>query len=628
MTSKTEEMNAVDDHVDEEIASYLNFDKPTSFFLFAGAGSGKTRSLINALRHVRERYAARLMQHGQQVGVITYTNAACDEIRRRLNFDPLIYVSTIHSFVWELIQGFDTDIREWLRVAIQADIAKLQDEETRSRTASASERRKRSIASKIKRLESLDSIRKFVYSPDGDNRERGSLNHAEVISLTADLLVSRPLLQQLLIGRFPVLLIDESQDTKGDLMEAFLVVQQKQRAVFALGLFGDTMQRIYADGKKDLGDNLPEDWSRPAKVMNHRCPKRVVKLINQIRSSVDKQVQQARSDAPEGSVRLFIAPNNIEKKFHFEQSVRAQMAKRADDALWEKPEAVKTLILEHLMAARRVGCLDMFEPLYRVDSFKTGLRDGTLPFVRLFTNLLLPTVQAQQSNDDFATASVVRSASPLLDRKALEEAGEKQVALIEQARSGVEQLYNLYSTNPHTALIEFLKAVTKSNLFRIPESLAPFVVASANSTDGGAEPQDSELSAELEGIGKFLNAPFSQLEAYDSYVTDRSPFGTHQGVKGLEFPRVLVVMDDADAGGFLFSYDKLFGAKEKSKTDLENEASGEETAIDRTRRLFYVTCSRSSSSLGLVAYSADPQKVHRQVLNNGWFNADEVELVK
>ena len=36
-----------------------------------------------------------------------------------------------------------------------------------------------------------------------------------------------------------------------------------------LGLFGDTMQRIYSDGKERLGEDLPEDWLKPIKQMIH-----------------------------------------------------------------------------------------------------------------------------------------------------------------------------------------------------------------------------------------------------------------------------------------------------------------------------------------------------------------------
>lgn len=39
----------VDDHVDDEIRNCFMSEPPKSFFMFAGAGSGKTRSLINTL---------------------------------------------------------------------------------------------------------------------------------------------------------------------------------------------------------------------------------------------------------------------------------------------------------------------------------------------------------------------------------------------------------------------------------------------------------------------------------------------------------------------------------------------------------------------------------------------------
>ena len=48
---------------------------------------------------------------------------------------------------------------------------------------------------------------------------------------------------------------------------------------------------------------------------------------------------------------------------------------------------------------------------------------------------------------------------------------------------------------------------------------------------------------------------------------DDAPFDTHQGVKGLEFPRVFVVIDDEAARGFMFSYEKLFGARAMTSTD-------------------------------------------------------------
>ena len=112
---------------------------------------------------------------GQKVAVITYTKAARDEIIRRTQFDPVIAgISTIHSFAWTLIDGFNHDIREWLRVALTADIQDLQAREAKGRAGTrASAERLADIASKQRRLARLDSTKKFVYSPDSDNRGRG-----------------------------------------------------------------------------------------------------------------------------------------------------------------------------------------------------------------------------------------------------------------------------------------------------------------------------------------------------------------------------------------------------------------------------------------------------------------------
>ena len=86
----------------------------------------------------------------------------------------------------------------------------------------------------------------------------------------------------------------------------------------------------------------------------------------------------------------------------------------------------------------------------------------------------------------------------------------------------------------------------------------------------------------------------------------------------------MVIEDDDEAHGFLFSYEKLFGAKEKTKKDIENEEEGKDTSIDRTRRLFYVTCSRAINSLAIVVYSNSPQDVYNYVISEEWFTENEI----
>lgn len=66
------------------------------------------------------------------------------------------------------------------------------------------------------------------------------------------------------------------------------------------------------------------------------------------------------------------------------------------------------------------------------------------------------------------------------------------------------------------------------------------------------------------------------MEAFASYANGLSPVGTHQGVKGLEFPRVMVILNDEAAGGFLFSYEKLLGVTPASPTDVKNQRAGKD----------------------------------------------------
>ena len=110
---------------DPEIRRCLESGTSKSFFLYAGAGSGKTRSLVSALKWIQEQRRKAMWTEGRRVAVITYTNAASDEIKRRIEYDPFITVSTIHSFAWELIGGFENDIRSWLKENLVEELSEL-----------------------------------------------------------------------------------------------------------------------------------------------------------------------------------------------------------------------------------------------------------------------------------------------------------------------------------------------------------------------------------------------------------------------------------------------------------------------------------------------------------------------
>ncbi len=98
----------------QKIANCMSLKSPKSFLLKAGAGAGKTRALVEALNKISLETATELILSNRKIAVITYTNAASDEILRRINQSPFIQVSTIHSFIWELIKHYQHDIKEWM----------------------------------------------------------------------------------------------------------------------------------------------------------------------------------------------------------------------------------------------------------------------------------------------------------------------------------------------------------------------------------------------------------------------------------------------------------------------------------------------------------------------------------
>ena len=71
------------------------------------------------------------------------------------------------------------------------------------------------------------------------------------------------------------------------------------------------------------------------------------------------------------------------------------------------------------------------------------------------------------------------------------------------------------------------------------------------------ESDDEELVAWV----NVMDLPIEMVKIYNNYVNQNTRFDTHQGVKGLEFDRVMVIIDDSESKGNMFSYDKLFGIR-------------------------------------------------------------------
>src|SRR5690606_15408739 len=126
---------------------------------------------------------------------------------------------------------------------------------------------------------------------------------------------------------------------------------------------------------------------------------------------------------------------------------------------------------------------------------------------------------------------------------------------------------------------------------------------------------------------KALLASFDQVPLYQKYVTDEANFGTHQGVKGREFKRVMVILDDDEARGNWFNFEKLLGVKGHTATDVQRMNEGKENSMDRTLRLIYVTCSRTEESLASVTYTTHPELFAKNTVDMKWFQKEEIEFI-
>ena len=610
--------NNIDSQVDETLEKCILETPRKSFFLFAGAGSGKTYSLVLLLKKIRDKIGQDLMLRGKNVAVITYTNAATDEIINRLDYSPVFHISTIHSFVWDVIKYYQNDIKQLYCQYLRDDIRIIGEklDSARNKTTKTYRTNFEKMNYLKDRLERAETIEKFVYNPNGSNPEYNALNHADVIKISAQMIMNSLMLQRIIAQRYPIFLIDESQDTKKELVDAFFSIQKNFGETFTLGLLGDQKQRIYTDGKKDMVSIIPIEWEKPVKKMNYRSAKRIVKLANAIGKDIDFHAEQvSREDAIEGFARLFIVQqgNGINKD-EVEQTVMKKMCELTKDAKWvEANTNVKILTLEHMMAARRLGFEQFFGPLSKVTKYQMTFLQGTVSELEFFTKEILPIADSIKEDGRIAL-EILKSNSPLLSKKNIEKSYELYLRCREETGTVAKKV------NDDHSIREVVKAVRDSQLLTIPEVIRQACELTPDEIN-------DEMEEDLQAWVKVMDLSISMVRKYDDYVNQHTLFDTHQGVKGLEFERVMVIIDDSEAKGFMFSYDKLFGVKELTETDIKHIEAGEESSIDRTLRLFYVTCTRAKESLAIIMYTSDPNKVRNQAINKGWFAEQEIELL-
>jgi DNA helicase II / ATP-dependent DNA helicase PcrA len=397
--------------------------------------------------------------------------------------------------------------------------------------------------------------------------------------------------------------------------------------------------KIYATGIGGIA--LQEKWITITKPENFRCSKSVRDLINKIRAPVDKLEQLPGGSAvpgkpipithTEGSARLFILPADNRRGTHI-RAVREYLSRNVRDPLWlgDRFEAdMRILVVVHSMAARRLGFHNLYIAFHRSGS-KESFDEGTHWALQPFRVFILPVVKSFRAGDEFRVLRLLRRHSPLLNWPRVLEVQEPE-RFLTSLRSKVGRLVELMSPGSTATVHQVLKYVVDAGLFALEERLDQYVqsvdqLKPSSTLQSDPEEREEEDPDDKAGdlidlvLNDYLSCLVPEVETYQSYIDKESPYSTQQGIKGAEFDRVLVVIDDEEGKrNTHFSYEKLFGLRELSKQDKANLRAGKETAIERTRRLLYVCCSRARMHLAVAFFTKDVSAAEKQLRQLGWF---------
>ena len=283
----TQRIDKPDTAADVELRGRLAADGMRNFVMVAGAGSGKTTSLVKALDFIRQTQGRKLQDRQQRIACITYTEVATEEIWGDIGHDPLFHISTIHSFLWEVIRPFQHDIARWVARKIDRELDELAEARMSfsSRTRQTTRDKNAADVERYQRMQQkVKSVRSFRYLT-GRSYEDGIVGHADVLPLVSELISQKVMLRRVFASRYPYVFVDESQDTDPMVVSALKAIAATVGDKFCLGFFGDPMQKIYMVGLGRI--KLEEGWCEITKPENFRCPTSVLKVINRIRKKVD-----------------------------------------------------------------------------------------------------------------------------------------------------------------------------------------------------------------------------------------------------------------------------------------------------------------------------------------------------
>lgn len=517
-----------------------------SFLIDAGAGSGKTSSLILALDHIRGPERKALIRDGQHVACITFTNVAKNEILERTDHDPLFRVTTIHDFLWDAIQPFQKELRTAL-VVLNSELP-------------AKSRRRVDGADLAAAMNDKPTI---SYSDRGAKFLEGRIYHDDLLAMAEVMFRSHPMLAKIVAAKFPFIFVDEYQDTHSSVISILMDHLIKAKAPPLVGFFGDKMQSIYPHGVGELLADHQAALVVIKKEENYRCSETVIDVLNKIRDDI----KQTPSGNNVKGAAVYVSLAGIAPEADV---IQAALGKAKADLGIEVDGELKVLFLTHRLIARKAG----YEALWNAYSDRGGFakdsfQAGDDPIAAFLIKNVDAVVEAWRAGEVGRTISLLRNRD-----RPFASHDEK-----EKVKAALDELLKL--ADGGASLGDVLRHIDKTALLPLLDDLylalsGKFEVAE----EGSPAAKHQALLTTL------LAVPYREISVYRAVLQSNLPYSTKHGVKGGQFKNVLVILDDAGANWNQYSFGNLLGGTDTSNSRLQ-----------RSRNLFYVCCSRAQDTL-------------------------------
>ncbi len=577
MADVVEFLNPAEEASNQALAKvYGCLERRESFLVEAGAGAGKTYTLVKALRFLMDRNQHILPKRHQKIACITYTNVAKDEIDARTDRSPLIYSDTIHGFCWSLIRGFQRQLRERLP----------QLQQWTDRIAEVGDLGERAV--------------EYDLGHRNINDHRVSIHHDDVLVLTVAFMENAKF-RRILTDKYPIILIDEYQDTNADWINSIKTFFLGQEGSPQFGFFGDHWQKIYGDG---CGKIEHPSLTVIDKQANFRSVSTIVDCLNRMRPDLPQLVVDPKDS---GSVRIFHTNTWTGTRLtggHWggdlppgatDQALEIVLHRLAEDAWDISPEDTKILMLTHRVLANKQG----YPSLPEVFRYNEAFTKKEHSHITYFADTLEPACEAYLSRkygEMFrALGSNVPAVRAQADKKKWSKAMDKLIDLRDAGTVGEVIDHLLSERRPRVP----------DAVERRERELLQF------DADSG-----EEMPRALSELSELRQVSYQEIIALSRYLSGHSPFETKHGVKGAEFENVLIVVG---RGWNQYNFKEML----EFATDDAHIPGNKQAAFERNRNLFYVTCSRPKRRLA-VLFTQELSATAMQTISK-WFGNDAIE---